>query len=143
VGDLGVELGDLVGAAGVFELLRGEVGLHTGSGAGDALADELGIGFIAFHAPTLQIEDISMPVISAKRDAVNFIVDKAFPMEGTDHPDSGILLIDELPQADASVQKTLANLLQEREIKGRKLKPDAAPLNITRSITASASLSAP
>lgn len=86
------------------------------------IADELDIGFVPFHAPTLQIEDISMPVISAKRDAVNFIVDKAFPMEGSDHPDAGILLIDELPQADASVQKMLANLLQEREIKGRKLK---------------------
>lgn len=86
------------------------------------IAAELDIGFVPFHAPTLQIEDISMPVISAKRDAVNFIVDKAFPMEGTNHPDSGILLIDELPQADASVQKMLANLLQEREIKGKKLK---------------------
>ena len=42
VSDLGVELGDLVGAAAVLQLLRGQIGLHTGSGAGDALADELG-----------------------------------------------------------------------------------------------------
>lgn len=88
------------------------------------VASELGIGFKAIHAPLLQPEDYGMPVIhGAKKDALKFVVsaDK-FPLEGSDCPESGIFLIDELPQADASAQKILANLVQEREIHGHSLK---------------------
>lgn len=87
------------------------------------VANELGVGFIAIHAPLLQPEDYGFPVISKSKDDVDFIVSKAkFPIEGSDCPEKGILLIDELSQADNSAQKILANLLQEREIHGKKLK---------------------
>jgi len=88
------------------------------------VASELGIGFKAIHAPLLQPEDYGMPVVTgAKKDILKFIVSaEKFPLEGSDCPDQGFFLIDEMPQADASAQKILANLIQEREIHGHKLK---------------------
>ncbi len=86
-------------------------------------AKELGVGFKAIHAPLLQPEDYGFPVIAQDRKSVDFIVSLSkFPVEGAECPESGIFLIDELSQADASAQKILANLLQEREIHGKRLK---------------------
>ena len=87
------------------------------------VAVELGVGFKVIHAPLLQPEDYGFPVIGADRTTVDFVVstDK-FPMENSDCEETGIFLIDELPQADTSAQKILRNLIQEREIHGKKLK---------------------
>lgn len=87
-------------------------------------AQELGVGFMAIHAPLLQPEDYGLPVVTGKnKDGLSFVVSKdKFPLEGSDCPDTGIFLIDELSQADNSSQKILANLIQEREIHGQKLK---------------------
>ncbi len=86
-------------------------------------AAELSAGFKPIHAPTMQPEDYGFPVISADRSDVDFIASKKkFPLHGSDCPETGILLIDELSQADNAAQKVLANLLQEREIHGLKLK---------------------
>lgn len=88
-------------------------------------ARELNVGFLTIHAPLLQPEDYGFPAITADRSDVKFIVSKSkFPIVGSDCPETGIFLIDELSQADVSGQKILANLLQEREIHGQKLKPD-------------------
>lgn len=86
-------------------------------------AQELGVEFKVIHAPLLQPEDYGLPVISKDKSSVDFVVsfDK-FPLEGSKCADSGIFLIDELSQADNSAQKILANLIQEREIHGKKLK---------------------
>lgn len=86
------------------------------------VADDRNVGFIQIHAPLMQPEDYGMPVVNAARDGITFVVPDKFPMEGSDHPDHGILLIDEMPQADNSGQKILANLIQERELHGRHLK---------------------
>ncbi len=87
-------------------------------------ARELGVGFRAIHAPLMLPEDYGMPIVNAKRDGVTFVVpSEKFPIVGADCPDTGLLLIDEAPQADNSGQKILANLVQEREIHGKKLKP--------------------
>lgn len=87
------------------------------------IADDLGIGFKVIHAPLKQPEDLGMPVVNAARDGVKFIVPADdFPMMGSDCPEKGILLIDELPQAENSIQKVLANLMQEREIHGQRIK---------------------
>lgn len=87
------------------------------------VADELGVAFNAIHAPLMQPEDLGMPVVSAKRDGIKFVVPvEKFPIVGSDWPDRGILLIDELPQADNAIQKTMANLMQEREIHGQRIK---------------------
>lgn len=87
-------------------------------------AAELKIGFKAIHAPLLQPEDYGMPVVhGAKKDQLKFIVSaEKFPLVGSDCPENGIFLIDELPQADQSAQKILANLVQEREIHGQRIK---------------------
>jgi hypothetical protein len=88
------------------------------------IADRLGIGFKMIHAPLKQPEDLGLPVVSAKRDSVKFIVPADdFPMVGSECEEEGIICIDELAQADNSIQKILANLMQEREIHGQKLKP--------------------
>lgn len=87
-------------------------------------ARELDIGFKALHGPTLLPEDYGFPVVNPTKTDVDFIVSrKKFPLIGTDCPENGIFLIDELPQADNSIQKILANLVQEREIHGQYLKP--------------------
>lgn len=81
-------------------------------------------GFLVIHAPLLAPEDYGFPVISADRSDVSFIVSKSrFPVEGSSHPARGLLLIDELAQADASAQKVLRNLIQAREIHGQRLLP--------------------
>jgi len=87
-------------------------------------ANELGIAFKAIHAPLLQPEDYGFPVVSATKKDINFIVSSdKFPLEeDSSCPDEGIFLIDELSQADQSAQKILANLIQEREIHGHKIK---------------------
>lgn len=87
-------------------------------------AKELNVGFMMIHAPLMQPEDYGFPVISADKKNVSFIVSKdKFPVEGSSCPETGILLIDELPQADNSGQKIFSQLLQEREIHGQSLKP--------------------
>src|SRR5688500_16906712 len=63
-------------------------------------AQELGVAFMVIHAPLMQPEDYGFPAINSTRDDVDFIVSKSkFPLMGSDCPDTGILLIDELPQA--------------------------------------------
>ncbi len=88
------------------------------------VARSLKIGFKAIHAPLLQPEDYGMPVIhGAKKDLLKFVVSaEKFPLEGSDCADEGIFLIDELSQADQAAQKILANLVQEREIHGQRIK---------------------
>lgn len=103
-------------------LVEGSPGVGKTQLAGQA-ANELTVAFKAIHAPLLQPEDYGFPVITADRSNVNFVVSKEkFPLEGSDCPDKGILLIDELSQADNSCQKILTNLVHEREIHGQKLK---------------------
>lgn len=87
------------------------------------VANELGIAFKPIHAPLLQPEDYGFPIVSREKNDVAFVVSKEkFPIQGSDFPDKGILLIDELSQADNSAQKILANLLHEKEIHGQFLK---------------------
>lgn len=77
---------------------------------------------LLFHAPTMQPEDVAIPAANAAKTALEFLPNSRFPLEGTDHPDAGLIIIDELPQAEMSVQKSMAHFIQERDIHGRKLK---------------------
>jgi hypothetical protein len=88
------------------------------------VAESLGVGFIAIHAPTMQPEDWGIPVLNQARDSVKFVVPcEKIPFEGDDNwPEHGIVLIDEISQLDNAQQKVVANLFQEREIHGRKVK---------------------
>ena len=89
------------------------------------VAQELGVGFQSIHVPTLQPEDCGLPMPNADRTQIRFIVPgEKLPFEHCEKwPDRGILEQDELAQADNSLQKIMANLIQERELHGYKLKP--------------------
>jgi hypothetical protein len=118
----------LLETAKTFHALRRPVMVEGGPGLGKTqlmqqMARELGIAFIHFHAPTMQPEDFAIPAPNADRTAIDFLINSRFPIEGSDHADEGHILIDEAPQGDNSIQKTIANLIQEREVYGRKLKP--------------------
>lgn len=88
------------------------------------VAKSLGAGFKMVHAPHMLPEHYGIPVVNAARTGVDFAVPmEKFPLEGSDCPDRGLFVLDELPQSDKPEQKVLANLIQEREIHGKKLKP--------------------
>ncbi len=79
-------------------------------------------GCIVLHSPLMQPEDYGFPVVSPDRSNVEFIVSKSkFPVEGSNHPKRGILVLDELSQVDNAGQKILANLMHAREIHGQRL----------------------
>lgn len=121
------ELKDLIKArlkAGIKRalLIESSPGIGKTAIAGQVAA-ELDMGFIALHAPLLQPEDYGFPIIDKTKQDVHFVVSKdKFPIEDSQCPDKGILLIDELSQADNNAQKILANLIQAREIHGQRLK---------------------
>lgn len=81
-------------------------------------------GHIQVHVPLMQPEDHGMPVISLDRESIKFVVPDKFPTVGNDTvPEDGTLVLDEMGQGDNSIQKIMANLIQERELHGQKLKP--------------------
>lgn len=111
-----------------FHTLRRPAMIEGGPGLGKTqlvqqVAREVGCDFIHFHAPTMQPEDFAIPAPNADRSAIDFLINSRFPIEGSAHADEGIILIDEAPQGDNSIQKTIANLIQEREVYGKRLKP--------------------
>jgi hypothetical protein len=87
------------------------------------VAAKLGLGVVLFHAPTMQPEDVAIPAANADKTALEFLPNSRFPLEGSEYPDEGVIVVDEMPQAEMSVQKSMAHLIQERDIHGRRLKP--------------------
>lgn len=71
--------------------------------------------------PSMQPEDVGVPYI--REDRLHFALMDLLPFEGTDCPDSGIVTLDEWPQSDKPTEKVTANLIQQREVYGRKIKP--------------------
>jgi hypothetical protein len=94
-----------------------------------ASATDIGAELIYFHAPTMNPEDLGVPDMSAAE--LTFKVNSSMPVYGSrwdravnpDAPDRIVVLIDELPQADHGVQKTLANVIQAYELYGHKILP--------------------
>lgn len=88
------------------------------------VAEAHGLGFMHIHCPMKQPEDMGFPVVSADKSSVTFVIPSEMPVVGnTSLPDEGILLLDELGQADNSMQKVYGNIIQARELHGYKLKP--------------------
>lgn len=86
------------------------------------VANELSRPIVHRHAPTMQPEDLGLPSVCGARHT--FTYPDWFPeKDRTDIEPEGVILIDEMPQADNSIQKTLANLIQERELHGHIMKP--------------------
>lgn len=81
-------------------------------------------GHVLLHnAPLMQPEDYGMPVVNAAKDGIHFVVPSIFPMVGTDTPDEGLIVIDELAGDANAGQKIWANIIQERVLHGQKVKP--------------------
>lgn len=85
-------------------------------------ADAIGIGFMTVHGPLMLAEDFGMPRFEGN-EIVFATPGGKFPFVDTDCPETGALVIDELAQMDVPQQKIMANMFQERELHGRKLKP--------------------
>lgn len=88
-----------------------------------SVARKMGLALIQIHGPSLKPEDWAVPWPTAADARFGFKINELWPVEGSDHPEFGLILIDEAPQADNDIQKCMANLIQEREIYGHKLKP--------------------
>lgn len=109
-------------AQNIVPMIEGEPGQgKTAITVQAATAD--GRAVVMCHAPLMQPEDSGLPVVNAARDGVHFVIPSMFPMEGTDTPDVGHIVVDELSQADNSAQKVWANIFLERTLHGQKLKP--------------------
>jgi hypothetical protein len=87
-------------------------------------AKQLDVAWWGLHGPLLQPEDYGFPVVNGARTDVDFIVSRAkFPLVGSDCPDFGIFVVEELGQMEHSGQKIIGNVFSTGEIHGKKLKP--------------------
>lgn len=92
------------------------------------VAAEAGMAVLHLHTPTIRAEDFGIPwprAVEADSGSptFRFLIPSQLPIKGSQQPASGLLLLDELPQATPEVQKVFANIIQEREVYGQKLLP--------------------
>ena len=86
-------------------------------------AQELGIGYIEKHMPTMLVEDFGVPDMATDGNSFGYKMPDWFPAEGrTDIPEFGIICFDDRNQAGNDLQKVLANIQQARDLHGVKLK---------------------
>ena len=93
-------------------------------------AQEMGIGYIEKHMPTMLVEDFGIPDIANAADGAlgevqsfGYKLPNWYPSEDrTDIPEEGILCFDDRNQAGDDLQKVLANIQQARTLHGVKLK---------------------
>lgn len=89
-----------------------------------SIAKKLDIGYIGLHAPLMLNEDFGMPRFTDKGEIDFATPGHKFPFEDAEGwAEVGIMAVEEVAQADSSQQKIWANMFQERELHGRKLKP--------------------
>ena len=88
-------------------------------------AREAGVGHIHIHGPTMPAEDFGVPMPVPVDGSLEFFLPlKKFPFVGDDtHPEFGIIHIDEVAGMNNDQQKVIANMMQEYELHGRKIKP--------------------
>lgn len=99
------------------------------------VVEELGFAFIQKHAPTLQPEDLALPASSADKTRLNFLAADWLPLTGDAGPERTVILIDELPQADNAIQKAVANIIQEKECHGHKLRSGVSFISTGNRVT--------
>lgn len=109
--------------------MRGKPGIGKttiGKAAVEKAAKQMGqpLGFFYHHGPTKLPEHFGVPVPNLARTAVNFVVPSKFPLEGDDScPEYGVVMWDDAGQMDNAQQKIVANVIQEKELHGHRLKP--------------------
>ena len=86
-------------------------------------SEELAIGYIEKHMPTMLVEDFGIPDVATDGENFGYKIPSWYPAEGrTDIPDEGILCFDDRNQAGNDLQKVLANIQQARTLHGVPLK---------------------
>lgn len=81
------------------------------------------VEFIHIHGPTMPAEDFGVPV--PVDGSLQFVLPlNKFPFVGDDtYGEFGFIWVDELAGMNNDQQKVMANMMQERELHGRNLKP--------------------
>jgi hypothetical protein len=90
----------------------------------EAAAAQAGVGYSHIHGPTMPAEDFGVPVPVQENHSLDFFLPmNKFPFEDDDNwPEFGIINVDEIAGMNNDQQKVIANMMQERELHGRKLK---------------------
>ena len=88
-------------------------------------AAQAGVGHVHIHGPTMPAEDFGVPVPNMATGSLDFFLPRSkFPFVGDDSwPEFGIIQLDEIAGMDNAQQKVTANMIQEGELHGLKLKP--------------------
>lgn len=83
------------------------------------VAGELGLPVIEKHMPTMLVEDFGIPYPDAHGDSFSYKLPDWFPYQGKAGTEGGgVLLFDDRNQANADLQKVLANIQQARNLHG-------------------------
>lgn len=86
------------------------------------VARSLDVPIIEKHMPTMLVEDFGILYPTADSAALQYKLPDWFPVKGK-APENGILLFDDRNQANADLQKVLANICQARTLHGVEM-PD-------------------
>lgn len=81
------------------------------------VAEEMGYAYIERHLPTMLVEDFGVPLVDGP--ALTYKLPEWFPAKGTVLGEQrGVLCFDDRNQANADIQKVLANICQARTLHG-------------------------
>lgn len=82
--------------------------------------DSMGFAYIEKHMPTMLVEDFGIPVIGG--ETMQYLLPDWFPSaDDPNTPSQGVLCFDDRNQANADLQKVLANICQARTLHGKRL----------------------
>ena len=83
------------------------------------VADRLGLPIIEKHMPTMLVEDFGIPYPDAGGTSFSYKLPDWYPYKGKPGTEAGgVLLFDDRNQANADLQKVLANIQQARNLHG-------------------------
>lgn len=83
------------------------------------VAKDIGYDVIEKHLPTMLVEDFGIPYIDANGTTFSYRMPEWYPYEGKPNlAEKGILFFDDRNQANADIQKVLANIQQARTLHG-------------------------
>lgn len=83
------------------------------------VAESLGLPIIEKHMPTMLVEDFGIPYPDAQGNSFSYKLPDWFPYKGKAGTENGgVLLFDDRNQANADLQKVLANIQQARNLHG-------------------------
>jgi len=82
-------------------------------------AKELQVPYIELHMPTMLVEDFGIPYPKEGNSEFSYMMPHWYPFDGKAGTENGgILLFDDRNQANADLQKVLANICQARNLHG-------------------------